>query len=64
MLRYLVCLAEGGVYSDTDTRALMPLSHWADSSHVWHEETTDRQPIRVIVSIEGDFHIWRDKVAL
>ena len=64
MLRYLVCLAEGGVYSDTDTRALMPLSHWADSSEVWYEETTGRHPIKVIVSIEGDFHVWRDKVSL
>lgn len=27
MLRYLVLLAAGGVYSDADTRALMPLAH-------------------------------------
>lgn len=83
MLRYLVLLAAGGVYSDADTRALMPLAHWADGVQVYptplksmtsmrgqgdddsqQMQTDRRYPIRMIVSIEGDFHIWRDKVAL
>lgn len=75
MLRYLVLLAEGGVYSDADTRALMPLAHWADDAELWvpasgpasfnsEGRTAEREPVRVIISVEGDFHIWRDKVGL
>lgn len=77
MLRYLIILAVGGVYSDADTRAVMPLRHWADGAEVYplpaptaegeepHEAQVHLQyPVRMIISIEGDFHIWRDKVAL
>lgn len=86
MLRYLVLLAEGGVYSDADTRALMPLAHWADDAELWvpplsrspisvhtaagpasfnsEGRTAEREPVRMIISVEGDFHIWRDKVGL
>ena len=59
-LRYLVLLAEGGVYSDADTRALMPLSHWADNTGEWKIGTATPEPIRIIISVEGDFRIWRD----
>lgn len=79
MLRYLVLLVAGGVYSDADTRALMPLAHWADGSEPFriptrysarpsaaapHLHNKQHLPIRMIVSIEGDFHIWRDRVSL
>lgn len=77
MLRYLVLLSAGGVYSDADTRALMPLARWADGAQPFlnppmstRHDQGERQlpnttyPIRIIVSIEGDFHVWRDKVAL
>lgn len=82
MLRYLILLAAGGVYSDADTRALMSLSHWADDVEVLpisqhntgavdtvEEGENDPSvehvyPIRMIVSIEGDFHIWRDVAAM
>lgn len=77
MLRYLIILAVGGVYSDA-----MPLSHWADDIEILpisrvatgavdtvEEGENDPSvehvyPIRMIVSIEGDFHIWRDVAAM
>lgn len=64
MLRYLVLLAEGGVYSDADTRALKPLTRWADSAKDWNVEKAPPQPVRVIVSVEGDFHVWRDPASM
>ncbi|KAF8321538.1 hypothetical protein DL93DRAFT_2223905 [Clavulina sp. PMI_390] len=79
MLRYLIMLAAGGVYSDADTQVLMPLSRWADNAEVYpvprkitenHQNDISnvtrnasdfpRYPIRIIVGVEGDFHIWRD----
>ncbi|KZP00811.1 glycosyltransferase family 32 protein [Calocera viscosa TUFC12733] len=35
MLRYLVLLLEGGVYSDTDTICLKPISRWGRFAEVW-----------------------------
>ncbi|KZT61372.1 glycosyltransferase family 32 protein, partial [Calocera cornea HHB12733] len=35
MLRYLVLLLEGGVYSDTDTVCLKPISRWGRFAEVW-----------------------------
>lgn len=35
MLRYLLLIASGGVYSDIDTRALMPLARWAEGAELF-----------------------------
>jgi len=36
LVRYLALLAEGGVYSDIDTRALKPISSWIPDEHEGH----------------------------
>ncbi|GHJ85605.1 hypothetical protein NliqN6_2007 [Naganishia liquefaciens] len=37
MLRYLLLLLEGGIYSDTDTKRLKPISNWSNKARLWHE---------------------------
>lgn len=37
MLRYLLLLLEGGIYSDTDTRRLKPISNWSNKARLWHD---------------------------
>ncbi|KAK7705122.1 hypothetical protein SLS63_014189 [Diaporthe eres] len=46
LLRYLVMLAEGGVYSDLDTWALRPIDHWVPQYL--------RGSVRAVVGIEFD----------
>ncbi|KAI5454555.1 hypothetical protein NCC49_003450 [Naganishia albida] len=36
MLRYLLLLLEGGIYSDTDTKRLKPISAWTDGARLWN----------------------------
>ncbi|KAF8334339.1 uncharacterized protein EI90DRAFT_3181902 [Cantharellus anzutake] len=60
MLRYLYLLAEGGVYSDIDTRALAPISEWAQGAVSWPSGKPPTQPVRMVVGIEGDLHVWRN----
>jgi len=60
MLRYLYLLVEGGVYSDIDTRALAPIKEWAKGAIDWPTGKVPTQPVRMIVGIEGDLHIWRN----
>jgi len=63
MLRYLLILFEGGVYTDTDTRLLKPIGNWGRG---WmdYEDTTGVGPPGVIVGIEADvggrvdWHDW------
>jgi alpha 1,6-mannosyltransferase len=45
--RYLVLLAQGGVYSDIDTTALKPVEDWIPQS-------VDRHKIGIVVGIEAD----------
>ncbi|EJU01022.1 hypothetical protein DACRYDRAFT_28990, partial [Dacryopinax primogenitus] len=67
MLRYLALLLEGGVYSDTDTICLKPISRWGRGAHLWpveggaemyegdEEESAAGLPPRgVIVGVEAD----------
>ncbi|KAJ9108941.1 hypothetical protein QFC21_000263 [Naganishia friedmannii] len=35
MLRYLLLLLEGGIYSDTDTKRLKPISEWGSGARLW-----------------------------
>jgi hypothetical protein len=35
LLRYLMLLVKGGVYSDTDTRLLQPPSKWGQGATLW-----------------------------
>jgi alpha 1,6-mannosyltransferase len=37
MLRYLLLLLEGGIYSDTDTKRLKPLSEWGRGARLWKD---------------------------
>ncbi|KAJ9104808.1 hypothetical protein QFC19_003949 [Naganishia cerealis] len=37
MLRYLVLLIEGGIYSDTDTKRLKPISEWGRGARLWRD---------------------------
>lgn len=46
VMRYLLLLVEGGVYSDTDVACVKPIDKWIP--HRW------RDRVRVVVGIEGD----------
>lgn len=46
LMRYLIMLAEGGIYSDTDVTCLRPVDTWI--SEEW------RQDVKAVVGIEGD----------
>lgn len=46
LMRYLIMLAEGGVYSDTDVTCLRPVDTWIPEK--W------RRDVKAIVGIEGD----------
>ncbi|KAJ9125297.1 hypothetical protein QFC22_000253 [Naganishia vaughanmartiniae] len=37
MLRYLLLLLEGGIYSDTDTKRLKPISEWGSGARLWKD---------------------------
>lgn len=37
MLRYLLLLLEGGIYTDTDTRRLKPISNWSNKARLWQD---------------------------
>ncbi|KAG8886432.1 membrane-bound alpha-1,6- mannosyltransferase Initiation-specific [Tulasnella sp. 332] len=37
MLRYLLLLVQGGVYTDVDTSCLKPIVNWGASATLWHE---------------------------
>lgn len=37
MLRYLLLLLEGGIYSDTDTKRLKPISEWTNGARLWND---------------------------
>ncbi|KAF9505826.1 glycosyltransferase family 32 protein [Hydnum rufescens UP504] len=60
MIRYLLLLTNGGVYSDVDTRPIMHMSQWATGVENWTPALGPRYPVRMIVGIEGDLHIWRN----
>ncbi|KAF8343767.1 uncharacterized protein EI90DRAFT_3027053 [Cantharellus anzutake] len=63
MLRYLLVLVEGGIYSDTDTRMLKTIDHWGQGSMDF-QGTHSTGPPSVIVGIEADvggredWHNW------
>ncbi len=63
MLRYLLILFEGGVYSDTDTRLLKPISDWGKG---WsdYEGTTSNGLPGVIVGIEADVYVFSNMFPL
>ena len=46
LIRYLVLLSDGGVYSDVDTRALQPIDHWIPESLA--------PKVSVVVGVEYD----------
>lgn len=46
LMRYLILLAEGGVYTDTDVTCLRPVDLWIPAE--W------RRDVKVVVGIEGD----------
>lgn len=46
MLRYLILYANGGVYSDIDTKALKPISQWVPKAHAGK--------VNVVIGIEID----------
>lgn len=46
LMRYLIMLVEGGVYSDTDVTCLRPVDTWIPEE--W------RQDVKAVVGIEGD----------
>lgn len=37
MLRYLLLLLEGGIYTDTDTKRLKPISEWTNGARLWKD---------------------------
>ncbi len=66
-LRYLLLAMSGGVYSDTDTKLLKPISRWSADYDLWRDgkgwltpadqkrvETSGLPPPSVVVGIEAD----------
>ncbi|KAG9118281.1 membrane-bound alpha-1,6- mannosyltransferase Initiation-specific, partial [Ceratobasidium sp. 392] len=62
LLRYLLVMVEGGIYSDMDTVRLKPISKWGDGANFNGPEVTN--PPSVFVGIEADvgnrpdWHKW------
>lgn len=52
-LRYLVLLADGGIYTDTDTTAVRPISEWVPDQY--------RDSAKVLVGIEWDIRDEEDQ---
>ncbi|KAG8749362.1 membrane-bound alpha-1,6- mannosyltransferase Initiation-specific [Ceratobasidium sp. 428] len=55
LLRYLLVMVEGGIYSDLDTVRLKPISKWGEGADFNGPELTN--PPSVIVGIEADVGI-------
>lgn len=72
MLRYLLLLLKGGIYSDTDTRRLKGVDAWGRDAKLWRdgdgwmtaeERAEGLQAPSVIVGVEadvGDREDWND----